>query len=217
MPQTPNGNSSAFHSRTAAGKGHSWKRHLRIERIARLVAAGQFKNEEIAMAVGVAPITVSQIRMTPEFRAKLIEVSTGVISQFDQDIRMMEENQIEELASMVPLALLGLRNAAMSRNPNVALKANLEILDRHGVLAKVSKVNVVHSEKPDMDRMNRSATNILAIFNRPVGGELEDGANDIMNSFTVSANDATQQVRAMGEIIDASTLENLDLTKEKVQ
>jgi hypothetical protein len=209
---TPKGAQSA-----KFGKGRTWQRHIRIERLARLCAVGTYTNDEIAIAMGVTPQTVSNLKMTPEFRAKMIELTTGVISQFDKDLREVESNQIDELASMVPTALLVLRNSLLSKNQAIAFRAAEAVMDRNGALAKVSRVNVSHEDKPNRDRVNNTAADILALLGRVVGQEEGSNAEQLINSFTVSAAAASEQVKAMGENIDEATLAQLDSATEKVQ
>lgn len=205
---TPKGMPSAKYSR-----GRTWKRHMRIEKIARLTISASFTNEQIAASMNVCPQTIVAIRQTPEFHAKMIELKTGVVSDLDLDMRLIEENQIDELAAMVPTALLVLRNSLLSSNPNIALKAAETVMDRDGALAKVSKVSVTHENKPDLSAINTTASSIMALLGRQVGNENENA--NVASGFTVSASDASGQVKMMEDVIDELVLADIDLSKNK--
>jgi hypothetical protein len=207
MIHTPKGNNS-----TKFGKGRTWKRHMRIEKIARLTVAGTFTNAQIANAMGIHVQTIIEIRRTPEFHSKMIELSTGVISEHDKDLREIEENQIAELSSMLPSALLVLRNSLLSTNPTIALRAATEIMDRDGKLAKVSKVNVHHDESPNLDNVNTISSNIMALLSQ---GANSANSVSILESFTVSAARAGEQIRVMSEDIDEKALKNIDMSNSK--
>lgn len=210
MLKTPSGANSA-----KATAGRTWKRHLRMEKVVRLTALGLYSNEQIANSLGVVPQTIIAIRATPEFQAKMVEIATGVISEHDKELRENAENQRSELKSMVPTALLQLRSAALSRNENIALRASLEILDRDGTLAKVSKVSVEHKEKPDLDGINSTASSIMQLLAGVSGGAISQ--IDAISAFTVSAASATQQVKEMSELVTEDVLANLDLSRTKPQ
>jgi hypothetical protein len=224
MLNTASGAGSAKFSR-----GHTWKRHLRIEGICRLecqtVNGAHLSREEIALAMGISPVTLDFIRKTPEYHAKMIEVSTGQISHVDKQLRDIADNQRLELEAMVPQALLNLRTAMLSRNEVVKMKATMEVLDREGTLAKVSKMSVTHEVKPDLTGINATASTIMGLLNQRTIVVKDDGSVDsvqtaaesLINSFTVSASDASAQVREMNDAIDASTLENIDMSDKAVQ
>ncbi len=92
MIQTPNGSPSA-----KKAPGRTWRRHIRIEKVARLCKDGIYSNQQIAAHLGVNVQTIVTIKTTKEFQAKMIELTTGVLSDYDQDLREIAENSREEL------------------------------------------------------------------------------------------------------------------------
>jgi hypothetical protein len=203
--------------------GRTNKRHMRIEKAVRLEATGLYSNADIARHMGIHVQTLVMLKQTPEYKAKFIEVSTGVISQYDLDLRKTHENQREELADMVPMALMQLRKFALSANPSIALKANLEILDRDGNHSKVSRTSVTLEPTVDLAGVNAIGNNILNVLKgiAPERSEVnkheQNTSGGAADGFTVSAKVANAQVNIMAETITEKTLEEIDLSKATKQ
>jgi hypothetical protein len=205
--------------------GRTNKRHMRIEKAVRLEATGLYSNADIARHMGIHVQTLVMLKQTPEYKAKFIEVSTGVISQYDLDLRKTHENQREELADMVPMALMQLRKFALSANPSIALKANLEILDRDGNHSKVSRTSVTLEPTVDLAGVNAIGNNILNVLKgigqdpsaARVSGAVAGAEGSVADGFTVSAKVANSQVNIMAETITEKTLEEIDLSKATKQ
>jgi GTP1/Obg family GTP-binding protein len=159
--KNPNQAQSAMHPKLRM----TWKRALKIEKIARLVAdpAG-YTNEQIGNHLNCTAQTVVYIKQLPEFHAKMIEVTSGVTSAYDQELRADTDNARAELASMVPSAMMQIRNALLSKNENIRVKAAFEILDRDGNLAKVSKSSVALVANPDLKLDPAIQGNIMALL-----------------------------------------------------
>jgi hypothetical protein len=129
----------------------TWKRAMKIEKIVRLsLDPAGYTNEQIANHLGCDKQTVVIVRQLPEYHAKMIEVQSGVTSLYDQDLRTDTENARAELASMVPSAMMVIRNALLSKSENIRLKAATEVFDREGAFAKVSKSSVTVTQVPEM-------------------------------------------------------------------
>lgn len=202
---------SAMHPRL----GMTWKRALKIERIARLSAdpAG-YSNEQIANMLNCDKQTIVIIRQTPEYHAKMIEISSGVVSMYDQQLRENVDNMRDELRAMVPSSMMVIRNALCNKyGPALAFKAAQEVLDREGTNAKVSKSTVTHEVKPSMAVDPTIASNLMALMGAaPVSTDAQIAAGD---GFTRSAHDAFGQQQIMSEENTAKTLEELDLSTFK--
>lgn len=209
--KTPLGNNSTKHP----GYGMTWKRAMKLERIARLVAdpAG-YTNEQIANMLNCDKQTIVYIKQTPAFHAKMLEVSTGITSDWDADLRQDAENSRAELRSMMPSALLVIRNAIMSNNPQMQRWAASEILDREGTHAKVSKSSVSVVTQPNMTVDASVASNIMALLaSAPVTGP---GAETVAatGGFTSTAQVAGEQQKTMADDAE-SALDSLDLDTTK--
>lgn len=202
------------HTGTTMYQGMTWRRRIRIERAARLTATGLFSNEQIAQQMGINPQTLVHLKQTKAFQNAMIEIKTGIISQENLEVARVHEAQREELADMVPMALMNLRKFALSSNPVVALKANLEILDRDGNHSKVSRTSVVLDPSVDLDSVNAVGNNILNVLKGVASASENQSAAD---GFTVSAAAAGAQVNIMAESITEKTLEEIDLSKATKQ
>ena|ERR1700744_6221531 len=209
MPPYVAGAASALHN------GKTWKRILRIEKAARLTALGVFSDGDIARQIGITQVTLSVLKQTPEFKSKMIELQTGVIAQTDLEVRESYEFQREEIKSMVPLALMRLRTLALSKNENIAYKAATEILDRDGDHAKVSRSSVTIEDKTDSTAANAVAADIMAIL-RGQPAQSQPDVDNTMEEFTKGAMDSESQTNLMADVINGTTLEDIDASKLKI-
>jgi hypothetical protein len=211
---TPAGNPSALH------KGMTLAKRIKIESAARLCATGLYTDKMIAEHLGFTQNYLSVLKTTKEFQSASIAALSGILSNANQEMLSSVEQRREELASMVPAALLQLRNLALSRNQNVALRAVQEILDRDGQLAKVSKSSVELKTPESMDEANRTATDIMDVL-RSVShlqpSSIQVDPSGIAPGFTVSAAKAKEQITNMNEQINATTLEEIDTASSTVQ
>lgn len=212
---TPTGNPSALN------KGMTLAKRTKIEKAARLCATGLYTDKMIAEHLGITQPYLSVLKTTKEFQSASMAVLSGVLSETNEKMLASVEERREELAAMVPAALLQLRNLALSRNQNVALKACQEILDRDGQLAKVSKSSVELKTPDSMDAANKTATDILDIL-RPFQNTnpntiQADPSGAVAPGFTISASQAKQQIAEMNEKINVTTLEEIDTASSTVQ
>jgi hypothetical protein len=196
------------------------KRARKLELIARLTAdpAG-YTNEQIANHLGCTTQTVVLIRQLPEYQAKQIEVATGVTSLYDQDLRENVDNMRDELKSMIPMSLMQLRNGLVSKDERIRIKAALEVMDREGTLARVSKSSVEHKVIPPMEADKEVMTNLMALIGSAPGATSGPGENsaaaNIARDFTSSAtNDINKQQTLMDSDPEAF-LESVRLDNQK--
>lgn len=209
-------NGAAAGTQSALHRGRQWRRLLRIEKAALLTTKGIFSNEQIAAHIGIHPQTLVYIKQTPEFKARMIALQTGIIEQHDVDIREDEDYQRQELKSMVPLALMKLRELAMSTNQHIAYKASQDILDREGTHAKVSRTAIDVKEDINLSVVNQVANSIKDILANAPTKQPPAEQDSITDEFTRGATDSTSQIYMMEEQINKDTLENLDAKRLKV-
>jgi hypothetical protein len=204
---------------TALYKGRQWRRLIRIEKAALLTLRG-YPNDAIADHIGIHVQTLIYIKQTPEFRSRMIALQTGVIEQHDIAIREDEEYQREELKAMVPIALLKMKELAMSSNQTIAYRAAQDILDREGTHAKVSRSAIDIKEQVNFTAVNQVAKSILDVLQvPPSSASLEDQAktqDDITSEFTKGATDSSSQIYQMEEQMMADSLAELDVHRLKV-
>lgn len=209
--KTPLGNNSTKNPMT----GMTWKRSMKLERIARLVADPKgYTNEQIGNMLHCTAQTIVLIKQTPQFHAKMLEVVSGVTSDWDLDLRMDQENSRQELKSMVPSALMEIRNALLSNNPNTRLKAATEIMDREGTHAKVSKTSVSVTQAPNMESDPHVVSNLMQLLASAPANSAGSETIAATGGFTSTASAAAAQQVQMGldNTLDSlETLEELDV------
>lgn len=196
----------------------TWKRALKIERVARLsLDPAMYSNEQIANHLKCHVQTVVLIRQLPEYHAKMLELSSGILSAYDADLRSDTDNARAELKSMIPSSMMVIRDALLNkRNPALQFKAALEIMDREGSMAKVSKSSVAVEVKPNMQVDPNVASNLMALLSSaPNISNSSDLINGMGGSFTKTAAQAGQQQIDMALDNTERTLENLDLSDKK--
>lgn len=220
MATLPASKPSALHN------GMTWKRRMRVQKAASLTALGVLSDKDIAAHIGITQAAFSVLKSTKQFKAAMIELSTGIISQETQAVARHHEYQREEIADMVPLALQNLRNMALSKKPEIALKASLEILDRDGKHSKVSRTSVTLEQHVDLSTTNNIAANILNILKSAAPEQIptdatiidaEDMAQQAMAEFTRPASEATKQVESMAETITEDTLKIIESSTKTIQ
>lgn len=214
-------NTTAGGNPSALNRGMTIGKRIKIEKAARLCATGLYPDKTVADHLGITQVYLSQLKTTKEFQSAAMAVMTGVLSRANEDALSTIEDRREELSAMVPMALLRLRNLALSRNENIALKANMEILDRDGHLAKVSKSSIELKKPEDLNEATKTANSILDILRPHIQANPNSPDSDpigaIAPGFTVSAADAKIQIDSMNENINEQTLEQIDLSKSSVQ
>jgi hypothetical protein len=209
---TPTGRASTLNS------GMTFKRRIKIEKIARLVATGLYTDDMIANHIGVTKQYISQLKATKEFQNATIAVMSGLLSTENQQALESLAARRAELDAMVPMALMQLRNLALSRNPNIALRATQEILDREGNFAKVSKSSVELKTPEDLSNASKVGNEMLSILRGINPNTIQaDPVSGIAPGFTLSAADAKQQAKDMGDSITEHTLDEIDAANSTVQ
>lgn len=208
-----NNKPSAMHPRLKM----TWKRALKIERIARLsLDPAGYSNEQIANHLGCDKQTVVLIRQLPEYHAKMLELASGVLSHHDAELRMDIDNARSELRSMIPSSMMVIRDALLNRkNPNLQFKAALEVMDREGSMAKVSKSSVTVETKPNMAVDPTVASNLMQLLASAPRSTNDSSISASTGGFTVSASAAGAQQITMSEDNTEKTLEELDLSNSK--
>lgn len=201
---TANGNIS-----TKINPGKTYKRHLKIEKIVRLTAAG-YTDEEIAYALRITKVYVSMLRRTPEYIAIRTEVNTGVLSEEDRHLREDINNVRAELRDMVPTALLALRDTIYDKsNPKLRFEAAKEILDREGSVAKVSRSEIKVRDEIDYSKHDSIATDLLEALQASTQTEIDKS----ISQFVSTSLDATEQTQIQASL----ELENLDVKTAVLQ
>lgn len=169
------------------------KRRLRIERIARMdCMVPPPPLDLIAASQNVTTQYVTMLRQSPEYKAIVASLLSGIVPQLDQDLLANIENSQDTLKAMIPDALRAVYDTLLDRtNPALRLKAAESILDREGTLAKISKTEIKREVKFDFSTQDKVSDDLLAALqqNKTSVEELVD----ISDQFTNAALNAEQQ------------------------
>jgi hypothetical protein len=207
--------SAAPNKPSALINGRQVRRYVRVEQAARLTIKG-FGNIEIASMMGIHVQTLVYLKQTPEFKNRIIQMQTGVIAHNNVEIEQDLEYQKQALGEMVPMALMKLRELAMSNNQAIALKASQDILQRQGDHAIVSRTSIKVEKTPDMSEVNQISNSILDML-RNSPPQIQQENIDITEEFTKGAIDSDKAVLMMKEFVNEDTLEKIDASKLPVQ
>jgi hypothetical protein len=213
IPLTPAGNLS---SKKMQGK--TYKRHLRIERIARLsLQVPPLKDEEIAISQGVTKQYISMLRRTPEYIGIRTQLLTGVMAQENRYLyENLEENQ-DIIKSFVPEAMQALYDTLLDRsNPGLRLKAAESVLDREGSIAKISKTEIKKKVEFDFAGHDAVADDLLAALKSNMNAEGAhnnnvDGSEEFITTHL--SDESKQKLQASLDLIQSIDLTSAPATK----
>lgn len=203
------GAASALHN------GRTWKRLVRVEKACRLVISGQFSDADIARHIQITPAHFSLLKQTSEFKTRMMELRTGVMSQHNSDVLEDIDYQRQQMRAMVPQALSKLQSMMLSANEQIAFKATQEVLDREGTHAKVSRSVIDIHKDVNHEQTDKTANEIFAIL-RGAGaapGAATQNMSGVVEEFTKGATDANSQARIMAETVTEKTLEDIDAAR----
>jgi len=144
-------------------RGRSWKRARRIEIVA-LLESKFISDQDIANHLGITVGAVQAIKSTPEYQAKRITLQTGLMSQYDQNFGLTEEEQRDELNQMVPMALSAMKRALTDPLSPHHYKAVQDVIDRNPATAKISKMEHSLKEEKDINKENLQARELLKML-----------------------------------------------------
>lgn len=187
--------------------GRYFRRHLRMEKVARLEASGMFTNNQIAEMIGVSLPTLHQIKAQPEYLNKRAELAAGVVNDLHMDLRVNEESLRNEIVDMLPGALSVIRNVitkatratATPQDLKLGMDAAKEVLDREGTFAKVSRSEIKVEEIPNFSEAEAVETNLLTMLQQANEGKAKNAAGETvtvdLSSFVSASGDRESQER----------------------
>jgi hypothetical protein len=123
--------------------GRAYKTILKIEKAVRLEAMG-LTDDQIAEHLGYADANSFRVslKQLPEYQSTRVRITTGVISELDDELASNTEYLRATINNSIPRALQVLVNNLNSSDEKVAMTAAESLLDRHGKLAKVSRIGL---------------------------------------------------------------------------
>ena len=188
--------------------------HLRHEQIIRLEAAG-FTAGQIAPMLRISVPRIKQILRSPEYLIDRLKITHGIILDHDAQLSKIKEQRKEMLVQLLPAALQTIANE-LRRAPSPLLSERkhqtalaLELLDREGTFAKVSRTEIKPVDAFDFEEKDAVSRSILSVI-RGVApppallsgtGEHSDEAvkanSEFSNSHTLSAMDQQAALKSL--------------------
>lgn len=111
-------------------------------------------DSQIARIIGISQSAYSILKKTKIYQDIKVQYTSGILSKLDDGVEDTYGNARKYLEVGVPIAMANLLRMAMDEtNKRLQFKASQEILDRHGLHAKVSRIGVATPEQ------NAAATN----------------------------------------------------------
>lgn len=112
------------------------------------------QSQDIAKIIGISTTAYSILKNTQIYKSIKNQYLSGVLSSLDDGVSDTYNLGRKYLEAGVPIAMQNLLRMALDEtNKRQQLKASMEILDRHGMHAKVSRIGMATPEQ------NASATN----------------------------------------------------------
>ena len=189
---------------------HLRRRHF-VTQIARLTLMG-LDDTQIGVALGITKQYVSINRRTPLYLSIWTELTTGVVTNLDANIREQQENFTEEIKAMVPTALLAIQDALYDKkNPRIRFEAAKQVLDREGTTAIVSKSQVTQKHEIDFSKHDATADDLLESLKSIAAQADAENPNPIAvkgsDKFKNSSSANSRQQDMMAETINLADFE----------
>lgn len=133
----------------------------------------------------------SLLKKTKIWQQLHLQYLTGVLSEADSEIATSFAHQRQVLARAVPMALENLLRAAQQRvDSKLNFEASKELLDRHGVHAKVSRIGLPNVEQDAAaPKDNEVAQEVMQAFAKAKAVEVEQP------EVTIDSPPATEQTQ----------------------
>jgi hypothetical protein len=152
------------------------------------------RDQEIAAYIGMSSTSYSLLKKTKVYQKLHLQYLTGVLSDADIEITNNFQHQRAILARGVPIALENLLRAASQRvDSKLNFEASKELLDRHGVHAKVSRIGLPNLEQDvATPKDNEVAQEILQAYAKAQTAK----ANEVQPAeVTIDSPPATEQTQ----------------------
>ncbi len=187
-------------------QGRSWKRLRRIEIVARLEAAF-ISDQDIANHLGLTVAAIQAIKRSPEYLAKRITLSTGILSKYDQNILLTEDDKREEISNLAAISLQAVKTILLNPTHSDHARVALNLLDRDSSTAKISKMEHSMTTQMNIEAQNIRAQELLELIGGPVA---ELPGNEVKVEFVSSTPDP-------GEVEEVLEVETELEPKELIQ
>ncbi len=187
-------------------KGNSFRKLRRFEDIVRLENA-QFTPTQIGAMLCISATRVKTLQRSPDYLIARMKITHGIILDHEANLAMIKEQRREMLTQLLPPALQILANELQRPATTLAERKHqtaltLELMDREGTFAKVSRTEVKPVDSFDFETKDAESRSIIsairAVSPPPLLGAAKGGEHtaisiaanaEFSNSHTLSAVD----------------------------
>lgn len=190
-------------------KGSTFQTTRRLESIIRLENAG-FTHSAIAAMLVISPTRLAAIKKTPTYIQARIKLTHGIILDNESQVQLIKDQRKEILTQMLPPALQVLADEIQRPAQTLAERKHksaiaLELLDREGTFAKVSRTEVKPVENFDFEKADAESMSIIAAL-KGASAQPTHHTKDVVaanekfsNSHTLSAVDQQAALDSLEE------------------
>lgn len=179
--------------------GRTFRVQKRYELMARLENAGIGEGAASAM-LGISVARLRYLKKSSDYQVARIKITHGIIIDHEKNLALIKEQRKEILTQMLPPALQVIANELTAPAVSLAERKHksaiaLELLDREGTFAKVSRTEVKpvdHFSFEEADEASKEAIHaIRSVAAAPIKGVLDTIENSAIHSeAAVEANEA---------------------------
>lgn len=152
----------------------NYKTVLRIEQAVFLESKG-FSDADIAKHIGLTTGGLATLKRNPLYASVRIRTATGTIGELQQGLADNADYLRDRLKAMLPKALDNIQEAINSPDPKRKDTMSLEVLDRDGHLAKVSRIGLPTESQGGSGVNFETADAMLAALNVGKGSSSTTG------------------------------------------
>jgi hypothetical protein len=188
------------------GKGTSFKKNKMIETLIRLENA-QFTAAAIAAMAGISVNRFMWYKRQPDYLAARIKITHGIIVDHEGALAQIASQRREMLTQLLPPALQHLANTLQEPALTIADKKHktavaLEVMDREGTFAKVSRTEVKPVDKFDFEQTDAASRGVIqAIKNHAQPSTQQGLIEDVIATSGLFAKGTTLSVEAQQQAL----------------
>lgn len=147
-------------------KSTTFKKQKRYEDIIRLENA-MFPDKAIASMLGISMNRLTFIKKNPEYLAARVKITHGIILDHDSKLADIASHRRELLTQLLPPALQHIANTLQEPALTIADKKHktavaLEVMDREGTFAKISRTEVKPVDHFDFEGPDAASRGVIA-------------------------------------------------------
>jgi hypothetical protein len=191
-------------------QGSQFRKLKRFELIARLENAGLGEGAVAAMLCVSVP-RLRYLKRDPEYLSTRVKITHGIIVNHQDSLDLIKSQRREMLTQMLPPALQILANELQRPTTTIAERKHqtsvaLELLDREGTFAKVSRTEIKPVDSFDFEKADAQSASIISAI-RSIA---LPGASSEISAAALEANREFSNSHTLSAIDQQKALDTLD-------